>query len=124
MIVEEAGEVLEAHVLASLAPEMQHLILIGDHEQLRPKMETHELCVDSGCGLNYDLSMFERLVHQQSFPVATLAEQRRMRPSISRLIAPIYPHLKVGQLDVHHFRRHLTTTFTMPLRFESLTLMV
>jgi superfamily I DNA and/or RNA helicase len=98
MVVEEAGEVLEAHVLASLAPDMEHLIQIGDHEQLRPKMETHELCVASGCGLNYDLSMFERLVRQLSFPVATLSEQRRMRPSISRLIAPIYPHLKVRKL--------------------------
>ena len=45
MVVEEAAEVLEAHVLAALAPQTQHLILIGDHEQLRPKTEMYELRV-------------------------------------------------------------------------------
>ena len=45
VVVEEAAEVLEAHVLAALAPQTQHLILIGDHEQLRPKTEMYELRV-------------------------------------------------------------------------------
>ena len=31
IIVEEAAEVFEAHILASLSPKTQHLILIGDH---------------------------------------------------------------------------------------------
>ena len=43
MIVEEAGEVFEAHILASLAPTTEHLILIGDHEQLRPKPQLYAL---------------------------------------------------------------------------------
>lgn len=38
VIVEEAGEVLEAHVLASLTSSVQHMILIGDHLQLRPRI--------------------------------------------------------------------------------------
>lgn len=47
VVVEEAAEVLEAQVLASLAPNTQHLILIGDHEQLRPKSESYELTVST-----------------------------------------------------------------------------
>ena len=38
-LVEEAGEVLEAHILASLCDSHQQLILIGDHYQLRPKTQ-------------------------------------------------------------------------------------
>lgn len=37
MLVEEAGEVLEAHVLTSISDKTEQLILIGDHQQLRPK---------------------------------------------------------------------------------------
>lgn len=43
--MEEAGEVFEAHILASLAPTTEHLILIGDHEQLRPKPQLYALQV-------------------------------------------------------------------------------
>lgn len=48
MLVEEAAEVMEADILASLAPSTEHLILIGDHEQLRPKAQLYEMQV----GLN------------------------------------------------------------------------
>ena len=37
-MVEEAGQVLEAHVLGSLVPSVEHLILIGDPLQLRPSL--------------------------------------------------------------------------------------
>ena len=37
-MVEEAGQVLEAHVLGSLVPSVEHLILIGDPLQLRPNL--------------------------------------------------------------------------------------
>jgi len=42
VLVEEAGEVLESHILSSLSGKTdgleatKHLILIGDHKQLRP----------------------------------------------------------------------------------------
>lgn len=36
VIVEEAAEVLEAHIVTSLTNHCQHLILIGDHQQLKP----------------------------------------------------------------------------------------
>lgn len=31
VMVEEAGEILEAHVLTSLGPNTEHLIMIGEH---------------------------------------------------------------------------------------------
>ncbi|KAJ1631644.1 hypothetical protein T492DRAFT_869540, partial [Pavlovales sp. CCMP2436] len=43
LIVEEAAEVLEAHVLAAIVPSIQHMILIGNHQQLRPKVESFNL---------------------------------------------------------------------------------
>jgi superfamily I DNA and/or RNA helicase len=38
MLIEEAGQVLEAHVLGSLVPSVEHLIMIGDPLQLRPTL--------------------------------------------------------------------------------------
>lgn len=35
VIIEEAAEVLEAHTITSLSKDCQHLILIGDHQQVR-----------------------------------------------------------------------------------------
>lgn len=32
LLVEEAGEILESHVLTSLSDGVEHLILIGDHK--------------------------------------------------------------------------------------------
>lgn len=84
VIVEEAAEVLEAHILTSLSSSTQHLILIGDHEQLRPKPFEYSLQVDSGKGFNLDLSLFERLIRMLRYPHATLQTQRRMRPDFSR----------------------------------------
>jgi hypothetical protein len=43
VIVEEAAEVLEAHILTSLAPTVEHLVLIGDHFQLSPKVRVWRL---------------------------------------------------------------------------------
>ena len=47
-MVEEAAEVFEAHVLVCLHRATEHLILIGDHAQLRPKPELWELQAASG----------------------------------------------------------------------------
>ena len=45
VIVEEAAEVLEPHVLACLSRGVEHLIKIGDHMQLRPKVQVYQLQV-------------------------------------------------------------------------------
>lgn len=39
VIVEEAAEVLEAHTITTLSKECKHLILIGDHQQVRSGMD-------------------------------------------------------------------------------------
>ena len=43
MIFEESGQVLESHVLSSLTPNLKKLILIGDHQQLKPSVSTYVL---------------------------------------------------------------------------------
>lgn len=50
VLVEEAGEILESHILAAMAPSVRQLILIGDHKQLRPKVNNHALSVEKGDG--------------------------------------------------------------------------
>ncbi|KAF9203483.1 hypothetical protein BGZ49_006383 [Haplosporangium sp. Z 27] len=96
IICEEAGEVLEAHILAALSDSTQHLILIGDHLQLRPQIETYGLSTDSPVGRSYNLdkSLFERLVTAEinPLPMSRLTIQRRMRPSISNLIRKTLYH--------------------------------
>ena len=99
VIVEEAGEVLEAHVLSALTADptgekaTKHLILIGDHKQLRPKVESYMLSAVSGQGYDLDVSLFERLILGGQDSV-TLQVQHRMRPSISSIIrAQTYPTL-------------------------------
>ncbi|KAF9106327.1 hypothetical protein BGX27_009208 [Mortierella sp. AM989] len=102
IICEEAGEVLESHILAALSVSTQHLILIGDHLQLRPSIENYNLSSDSTIGQNYklDQSLFERLVTAETpFPLSHLTIQRRMRPEISSLIRnALYPNLEDGGL--------------------------
>lgn len=41
MLVEEAGQVLESHVLGSLVESVEHLVLIGDPQQLRPTLNNY-----------------------------------------------------------------------------------
>ncbi|KAH9515713.1 hypothetical protein Btru_011797 [Bulinus truncatus] len=89
VIVEEAAEVLEAHVITALNVNCQHLILIGDHQQLRPKPATFEL--ERNFGLT--VSLFERLI-RNNIPHVTLKIQHRMRPEVSQIIKLIYPGLE------------------------------
>ncbi|KAF9310677.1 hypothetical protein BG003_008298 [Podila horticola] len=102
IIYEEASQVLESHILATLSPSTQHLILIGDHMQLRPQIETYNLSSDSPIGKKYnlDMSLFERLATlvTNPFPMSVLTTQRRMQPSIADLIRrPLYPGLLNGR---------------------------
>lgn len=102
IICEEAGEVLEAHILAALSASTEHLILIGDHLQLRPQIETYSLQSDSPIGKqhNLDRSLFERLVTSNTnpLPMSHLTIQRRMRPEISSLIRnTLYSDLEDGE---------------------------
>lgn len=100
VICEEAGEVMEPHLISALLPSVEHFIQIGDHQQLRPQINNFHLSLESHQGVDYQLdrSQFERLCVGQpsrpTFPVAHLNIQRRMRPEISSLIrATVYPRL-------------------------------
>ncbi|GBF88382.1 hypothetical protein Rsub_01094 [Raphidocelis subcapitata] len=93
VLVEEAAEVFEAHVLTCLAPTVEQLILIGDHLQLRPKPQSFELERFSGRGLDLDVSLFERLAAGGRVAVSTLEEQRRMHPDMLVRDA-LYPALR------------------------------
>ena len=89
VVIEEAAAVLEAHIASVLTPATQHLILIGDHQQLRPAVTEYTLAQCNAL----DVSLFERLVVAGA-PHVTLSSQRRMHPEIAELITPtIYPTL-------------------------------
>ncbi len=88
VMVEEAAEVLESHIVTALTRSTKQLILIGDHQQLRPSTNVFELAKQH----NLDVSMFERLVNNR-YPHVTLTHQRRMRPEICDIVRIIYPEL-------------------------------
>lgn len=101
VVFEEAGEILEAHTLTALLPSVEHAILIGDHEQLRPQINNYEFQYDNprGAKFSLDISLFERLIHPQSgypkLPYSSLEVQRRMYPSIAELVrSTLYPKLQ------------------------------
>ncbi|NWU70241.1 ZNFX1 protein, partial [Pterocles burchelli] len=90
VIVEEAAEVLEAHTVTTLSKACQHLILIGDHQQLRPSANVYDLAKN----FNLEVSLFERLV-KVGFPFVRLKYQHRMRPEIAQLLSPhVYQELE------------------------------
>ncbi|KAJ5644917.1 hypothetical protein N7507_010928 [Penicillium longicatenatum] len=108
VLFEEAGEVLEPHLLTAILPKVEHLILIGDHQQLPPHVESYDLCranPNGGEKYSLDVSLFERLVDSSDNPMGcglpfkVLETQRRMHSSIAQLIrGPLYPRLKDHQV--------------------------
>ena len=89
VIVEEAAEIMESSLVAALGESVKHLIMIGDHKQLRPQVDTWELRRD----YKLDVSMMERLIRSR-YPFKALKKQNRMRPEFSALLKDIYPHLE------------------------------
>jgi superfamily I DNA and/or RNA helicase len=112
LLVEEAGEILESHILTALGPKTEQLILIGDHKQLRPKVANYNLTVENGEGYDLNRSLFERLV-LKGFPHKVLETQHRMRPEISALVRELtYPELTdsdstKSRPDLHGFQDNL-----------------
>ena len=94
MIVEEAAEVIEAHILAAIPSSLQQLVLIGDHKQLRPHTAAHFLTQKS----RLDRSMFERLVDAGA-PFRTLKVQRRARPELAQLFHAVYHPITIEDGD-------------------------
>lgn len=93
VLIEEAAEILEAHVITSLGMDCKHLIMIGDHKQLRPKAEHYPLTVESGKGCDLNCSLFERLT--STVEICTLTKQWRMHPDIAAIPKLVtYPELE------------------------------
>ena len=61
--------------MSSLSPKCQHLIMIGDHQQLRPSYTNYDLTVRRKQH-HIDISLFERLCHA-GVPFLRLAVQHR-----------------------------------------------
>jgi helicase required for RNAi-mediated heterochromatin assembly 1 len=89
VLIEEAGETLEAYTIAACLPSLEHMILVGDHQQLRGHCNVKAF---ESAPWNLDVSMFERLVRNR-VEYTQLKTQRRMRPIIREFINPIYPQL-------------------------------
>ena len=98
VVIEEAAEVMEAHIITSLSHNTKHTILIGDHKQLRPKATVYELAQK----YNLEVSLFERMV-LNSMDCKRLSIQHRMRPEIATLTKRIYDHEIVDHDSVCNF---------------------
>lgn len=86
-IIEEAAEVLETHTISVLTKYTEHLIMIGDHQQLKPHIESFELETK----YNFSISLFERMINN-GISFVSLNYQRRMRPDFADFIRLIYPN--------------------------------
>ena len=129
-IVEEAAEVLEAHIITSLTPGCQHLILIGDHQQLRPSPTVYDLQIE----YNFDVSLFERMI-KNGIQFSRLCLQHRMRPEIATMLDHIYVNPKLQNHEsvlkfesikgvqrnlffVDHNTPEVTKTIFFPMKME------
>ncbi|XP_064550854.1 NFX1-type zinc finger-containing protein 1-like [Drosophila montana] len=98
VIFEEAAEILEAHILPCLTPYTEHVIMIGDHMQLKPYISYIK-------GLKYSAicqSLFERLI-RSNFHVNVLNIQYRMRNTFAELLCPLIYQKLFSHESVYNF---------------------
>jgi superfamily I DNA and/or RNA helicase len=101
ILIEEAGEILEPILLTSLYKSCEHLVLIGDHKQLRPKVNNYDLTQEAGYGYDFNISFFEKLMESHPHEILTL--QHRMRPEISQFVRNLtYPHLVDSEKTIQY----------------------
>ena len=81
--MEEAAAVLESSIVAAFTSSTKHLVMIGDHVQLRPKVNEYNIATQHG----FEISLFERLI-RMGCPFVRLTTQRRMHPEVCELITP------------------------------------
>lgn len=93
LLIEEAAETLESSVMSGMFDSLEHLILVGDHKQLKAHSNIQAL---EGAPFHMSVSMFERLV-SNSIGFTMLNTQRRMISDIRKLLCispePFYPEL-------------------------------
>ncbi|EGG25206.1 NF-X1-type zinc finger-containing protein [Cavenderia fasciculata] len=109
VIIEEAAEVLESHVISIIPQSIEHLIMIGDHEQLKPTNSVYQLAKK----YQLDLSLFERII-RNGMNYKTLYTQRRMVPNISQNILAIYPKMQNHHSVVERAKQLGNTLRGMP----------
>ncbi|XP_071151208.1 LOW QUALITY PROTEIN: NFX1-type zinc finger-containing protein 1-like [Mytilus edulis] len=117
VLIEEAAEIPEHHVVACLTSSCQQLIMIGDHQQLRPSYNDYKTAQQH----KLNISLFERLIGG-CVPYTRLEYQHRMSPMISKLLVPhIYRTLK-DDLSVNEYEDvrgiHCNVFFLSHLEFE------
>jgi superfamily I DNA and/or RNA helicase len=78
-------QVFESHIITAIGEKTEHLILIGDHIQLRPSANVYTLAKH----FNLDVSLFERLI-KNKMPAVQLCVQHRSIPMISSLTHHFY----------------------------------
>eukprot|EP00727_Mastigamoeba_balamuthi_P008643 m51a1_g4400 hypothetical protein (1674) ;mRNA; f:391768-411511 len=106
LVVEEAAEIPEAALVASLFPSLERVVMIGDHKQLRASVACHELKVRK----HLDVSAFERLLNN-GLPSVQLRTQNRMMPTVLAPVLMHYPTLDsnldiVGALEAPQWLQH------------------
>lgn len=120
-VVEEAAEVLEAHIITTLCDKTDHIIMIGDHQQLKPNPTVYDLARK----YNLETSLFERM-NNNGVPYYQLKLQHRMRPEISSLLVPhIYENLQdhpcVSLYDsIRGNKKKLTMFAVEPVYFDAI----
>ncbi|OBT90772.1 hypothetical protein VE02_00589 [Pseudogymnoascus sp. 03VT05] len=90
LLIEEAAETLEGTILAAMFESLDHLILVGDHQQLQAHCNVSHL---ERHPYNLSVSLFERLVNN-GVEFTMLNKQRRMIPGLRELLSPIYQGLE------------------------------
>ncbi|CAF0914457.1 unnamed protein product, partial [Didymodactylos carnosus] len=102
--------VFESHIVTSIGSQCEHLILIGDQNQLRPQNNVYLLAK------NYDLdvSLFERLI-KNKLPSKQLQVQHRSIPTISILMKHFYNNALINHETV--LNRPSINGVTYPLYF-------
>jgi hypothetical protein len=95
VIVEEAAEIIEGQLISVLPPTIQHLVMLGDQEQLTPRINCYELTKNNK---HLDCSMFERLIRNK-MNFTQLGQQCRMQNEIADLLRSldIYKDLKTNE---------------------------
>ncbi|OBT70222.1 hypothetical protein VE03_00209 [Pseudogymnoascus sp. 23342-1-I1] len=90
LLVEEAAETLEGTILAAMFESLDHLILVGDHQQLQAHCNVSHL---ERHPYNLSVSLFERLVNN-GVEFTMLNKQRRMISDLRKLMSPLYEGLE------------------------------
>jgi superfamily I DNA and/or RNA helicase len=114
--MEEAGEILEAHLIAALSRHTQQLILIGDHKQLHPKLAVYDLERGSRKGFDLDVSLSERLVEERQQALAGGFMYLRDAEKVKAVNEQL---LRSGVLCTLHTQRRMLPAIANLLRLES-----